>query len=104
MLQPEFLNGQFGDPSLYLSQLNGDRSFLLDCGDLSKFSTKKLLRVKAIFLSHCHMDHFFGFDSFIRSHIGTDKIVQVFGPPDTSSRVAGKLQSYTWNLIEGDNT
>ncbi len=104
LLRPEFLNGVFGDPALGIWEENGNDALLVDCGDLSLFSPKKLLRVSAIFLSHCHMDHFFGFDTFLRVHIGSQKTVSIFGPPHTSARVSGKLQGYTWNLIDNDFT
>jgi ribonuclease Z len=103
-LRSEFPNGLFGDPALGIWVKNGNDGVLMDCGDLSRFSTQQLLKVRAIFLSHCHMDHFFGFDAFLRVHIGVEKTVTLFGPPDTSARLLGKLQGYTWNLVEGDNT
>jgi ribonuclease Z len=100
LLRPEFLNGLFGDPALYVWEINEREALLVDCGDLSRFAPKQLLKVHYIFLSHCHMDHFFGFDTFLRIHMGVDKSIQIFGPPETSLRVAGKLQGYTWNLID----
>ena len=99
LLRPEFLNGPFGDPSLYIWETNEKDALLLDCGDLTRFTPKQLLKVSSIFLSHCHMDHFFDFDLFLRIHMGTKKAVRVYGPPETSHRVAGKLASYTWNLL-----
>jgi ribonuclease Z len=103
ILQTEFPNGHFGDPALYVRDISGKAALLFDCGDLTRFSTKKLLKVTHIFLSHCHVDHFFGFDLFLRVHIGTVKTIHVLGPPETSERVAGKLRGYTWNLIREQN-
>ncbi|MEO5970480.1 MAG: MBL fold metallo-hydrolase [Bdellovibrionia bacterium] len=104
LLRPEFLNGLFGDPALGIWVENEHNGLLVDCGDLSRFSPKQLLKVNAIFLSHCHMDHIFGFDTFLKVHIGLEKTVSIFGPPDTSARISGKLQGYTWNLIDDDKT
>lgn len=98
-LQTEFPNGCFGDPALYVSQLNSKSAMLFDCGDLTRFSTRTLLKIDHIFLSHCHIDHFFGFDLFLRVHVGVQKRTCIYGPPATSERVEGKLQGYTWNLI-----
>lgn len=103
LLRPEYLNGPFGDPALYVWETNEKDAILVDCGDLSQFTPKQLLKVRYIFLSHCHMDHFFGFDTFLRIHMGVEKTVFLYGPPETSDRVAGKLQGYTWNLIDDHN-
>lgn len=99
LLRADFLNGVFGDPTLFVWETNGHNAILLDCGDLSRLATRQLLKVSHLFLSHCHMDHFFGFDQLLRAHMGADKTVTIVGPPETSRRVAGKLASYTWNLI-----
>jgi ribonuclease Z len=99
LLRTGYLNGPFGDPALYIWEVNGNGALLFDCGDLSRLSTRQLLKVSHIFLSHCHMDHFFGFDLFLRVHVGSEKKVTIFGPPETSKHVAGKLQAYTWNLV-----
>ncbi|RZA09733.1 MAG: ribonuclease Z [Proteobacteria bacterium] len=98
-LQTEFPNGLFGDPALYIWDTASKRAILIDCGDLSCFLPRQLLRVSHIFLSHCHMDHFCGFDHFLRLHMGKDKKVVIMGPPETSDRVEGKLRGYTWNLV-----
>lgn len=99
LLRPEYLNGPFGDPALYIWEMNERDALLVDCGDLSRFTPRQLLKVKYLFISHCHMDHFFGFDAFLRVHMGMDKSIQIYGPPETSHRVGGKLQGYTWNLV-----
>lgn len=98
-LQAEFPNGLFGDPALYVWDTGSKKAILIDCGDLSRFLPRQLLRVSHIFLSHCHMDHFCGFDHFLRIHMGKDKKVILMGPPETSDRVEGKLRGYTWNLV-----
>ncbi len=99
LLRSEFPNGPFGDPALYVWEIHENDAMLLDCGDLSRFSVRQLLKARYVFVSHCHMDHFFGFDFFLRVHMGRAKRVTFFGPPRTSDRVRGKLQGYTWNLI-----
>ncbi len=103
LLRTEFPNGPFGDPSLYIWQIDAPRALLFDAGDLSRFTTRQLLKVDHLFISHCHIDHFFGFDLFLRLHIGSEKNITVFGPPGTSEHVAGKLHGYTWNLIHDQN-
>lgn len=98
-LKAEFPNGLFGDPALYVWDTGSKRAVLIDCGDLTRFLPRQLLRVSHIFLSHCHMDHFAGFDHFLRLHMGKPKTVVLMGPPETSERVDGKLRGYTWNLV-----
>lgn len=88
---------------MYIWEANTRNAILIDCGDLSHFLTRQLFRVSHIFLSHCHIDHFFGFDQFLRVHVGSEKTITIMGPPQTSERVAGKLQGYTWNLIWDKN-
>src|SRR5690348_5308068 len=100
LLHPEYLSGPFGDPALYIWQVNEDEALLVDCGDLTRFTPRQLLKVRYLLMSHCHMDHFFGFDQLLRVHVGNDRTITIFGPPETSERVGGKLQSYTWNLLE----
>ncbi len=46
------------------------------------------------------MDHFIGMDHMVRLFLGRDKRVTVYGPPMIISNVAGKLSSYTWDLVE----
>lgn len=102
-LRWSFMSGHFGDPALYIWDINAKNAILIDCGDLSRFSTRQLMKVSHIFLSHCHIDHFFGFDQFLRVHVGSEKKVHILGPPQTTDRVAGKLSGYTWNLIWDQN-
>lgn len=102
-LHPWYPNGHFGDPALYLQDIAAPRAYLLDCGDLSHFTPRQLLKVQRIFISHCHIDHFFGFDQFLRIHMGSEKQIFLYGPPETTLRVGGKLQGYTWNLIRDQN-
>ncbi len=97
-LYTRFPNGPFGDPALYVWDTRERRALLFDCGDLSRFSTRELLKVTHLFLSHGHMDHLFGFDLLLRVHMGEKKVITVYGPPDISKRLGGKLQGYTWNL------
>lgn len=80
LLRAEFKNGPFGDPALYIRELNANKALLVDCGDLSRFSPRELLKADRILLSHCHFDHFFGFDLFLRLHVGIDKTTTIYGP------------------------
>ena len=98
-LQPALVNDPFGDPALLVDFLFERRALLFDLGDIHDLAPKKILRVSDIFVSHCHMDHFMGFDWFLRICLGRDRRVRLFGPPGFLRQVEAKLAAYTWNLV-----
>ena len=100
IFHPYLVNKSHGDPVLYIDFLFDRRAILFDLGDISTVSPKKLLRITDIFISHTHMDHFFGFDLLLRILLGRDKHIRIFGPPGILENVSGKLRGYTWNLVE----
>jgi ribonuclease Z len=90
------VNGSTGDPALYL-ELAG-RAALVDCGHLIPLRTARIHRVREVFISHAHVDHFFGFDWLVRVFLGADRELDVYGPPGMADRVAAKIDGYTWNI------
>lgn len=101
MFLAKLVNGPFEDPAVFVDILHGRRAFLFDLGDIGSLSVREVLRVRDIFVSHAHMDHFAGFDRFLRLALGRDLEVRLFGPPGLIDRVGHKLQGYTWNLLDG---
>lgn len=97
---PELVNDPFGDPALFVDLMFEGRALLFDLGDLHALSPRKILRVTDIFVSHCHMDHFMGFDWFLRICLGRDRGVRLYGPPGFLTQVEAKLSAYTWNLVQ----
>lgn len=91
--------GATGDPSLYIEPLNLQHSFLIDCGS-NRLSHAKLLRVQYLFVSHTHLDHFIGFDSWLRVHLGSEHTLHVIGPTGIAQHVYNKIHGYVWNLAE----
>ena len=98
---PRLVNGPFGDPGLYIHLRWEGRALLFDLGQNDNFPTGELLRVSHVFVSHCHMDHFIGFDRLLRLFLGRDKKLCLYGPPGILDCVEGKLCGYTWNLVDG---
>ncbi len=95
------INDPFGDPGLYIEVKWARRALLFDLGHNEALGPTRLLRAEDIFISHTHMDHFIGFDQVLRVALGRGKTLRLFGPPGLIANVAGKLQGYTWNLVDG---
>jgi len=94
------VNDLFGDPALYVSLPWERRSLLFDLGDISVLSAGRLLKLTDVFVSHAHIDHFVGFDYLLRVLLGRPKGLRLYGPPGFIDHVEGKLDGYTWNLVE----
>jgi ribonuclease Z len=102
--QPRLVNDPFSDPGLFIPFLFEKRALMFDLGDLSPLSPKDLLKITHVFVTHTHMDHFIGFDTLLRTLLGREKTLHLFGPPGFFQHVEGKLAGYTWNLVsEYDN-
>lgn len=100
IFQADLVNGPFGDPGLLVDLKFQRRALLFDLGDLAALSTRKMLRVSDVFVSHAHMDHFAGFDRLLRVCLGRDTGVRLYGPPGFIEQVGHKLSAYTWNLVD----
>lgn len=98
---PRLVNGPFGDPALYVHLAHRGEALLFDCGDLHSLTVREQLKIRALFISHAHIDHLVGFGSLLRTFLYQDTCLQVYGPPGIIARIAGQLAGYTWNLIEG---
>ncbi|WP_346908644.1 MBL fold metallo-hydrolase [uncultured Roseibium sp.] len=97
---PSLVNDRFGDPALYIDFRQERRAILFDLGDIHTLSPRQILRLSDVFVSHTHIDHFIGFDHFLRVLVGRDKEVRLYGPSNFIDRVEAKLASYTWDLVE----
>lgn len=100
LFQPTLLDEPTGDPGLWVDLLDEGRSVLLDCGELSHVSSRKLLRVDHVVVTHTHMDHFVGFDHLLRLALRRERELSVTGPPGFVDAVASRVSAYAWNLIE----
>ncbi len=99
LFEARLVNGVFGDPGLYVDFRDERRALLFDIGDISALPPRKLMRVSHVFVTHTHMDHFAGFDHFLRVVLGRKERVVLFGGPGFADRVEHKLRAYTWNVV-----
>ena len=83
-----------------MEQTHQRSALLFDLGDLAALSTRDLLRVDHVFVSHMHMDHFIGFDALLRVHVGRPKRITICGPAGIGERVGHKLAGYEWDLVD----
>ena len=102
MLSTELVNGLNGDPAVFVYLPQGGEGILFDAGELDRLSTRELLKVRTICVSHTHVDHFIGFDRLLRVNIPHFRMIEVVGPSGITSNIIGKLASYAWNLLEPD--
>jgi ribonuclease Z len=100
LLHPMLVNGRSGDPALYIETLFEKHAILFDLGDISPLSPRKVQRLDHVFVSHAHIDHFFGFDRLLRLLVGREKKVALYGPLGFIDHVHHKLQAYRWNLVD----
>ena len=96
---PRLVNGPFEDPALFISFAHRKQAVLFDLGELSALSSRDILKISHIFVSHTHIDHFVGFDRVLRLMLGRPKYLQLYGPKGFLDNVAGKLRAYSWNLL-----
>jgi len=94
------VNPPYGDPGLYVHLRWQGRALLFDLGRLGRLDHGFLLKVRHVFVSHAHMDHFMGFDHLLRAFLARDAHLHLFGPPGIIGNVTGKLAGYTWNLVD----
>ncbi|NTV64327.1 MAG: ribonuclease Z [Oscillochloris sp.] len=95
-----------GDNALFVSINRGQRihRLLLDCGEvgLGRLPLSDVRGIDHLLLSHLHMDHIGGFDSFFRQTFsrGADRPLHVWGPPETARIIHHRLRGFLWNLTE----
>lgn len=103
-MKPSFhvrcLNGPFDDPGLYIRVLREGKALMFDLGFTTSLSAGDILKTQDIFISHAHVDHFIGFDMILRTCLKRERTLRLYGPEGVHDRLQGKLNGYTWNLVE----
>ena len=97
---PELVNGEVGDPVVYVDCQFEGRGVLFDLGLIDSLPPRKVLRLSHVFVSHTHMDHFMGFDRILRLGLGRTITIEMFGPAGIVDGIGHKLAAYTWNLVD----
>jgi ribonuclease Z len=100
LVQPRLVNDPFSDPCVYLDFRFGRRAILFDLGDVSPLSSRELLRVSHVFISHMHVDHFAGFDRLFRLCLHRPSPLVLIGPPNFTDQIEHRIRSFTWNLLD----
>lgn len=101
-LTTSILGGLQGDPAVFGFQKTTGEGLLFDLGSLDQLPQRELMKVRHVFVSHTHMDHFMGFDRWLRVNIPHRRLLKIWGPAPFFERVQAKLKSYAWNLIDPD--
>ena len=94
------VNSPSEDPGVFLEMKYRHEGFLFDLGDIQRLSPRRIRKLKYVFVTHTHMDHFIGFDHMLRICLGRNQHISLFGPPGFLANVESKLGAYTWNLVE----
>ncbi len=90
------VNGSTGDPVLFIDYPGKDDALLFDGGENCRLSLKRLADLEAVFISHHHVDHFIGLDRIVRANMDRDKILHLFGPENTITKVYDRIRSYEY--------
>lgn len=98
--QPALFSGLLDDPIMVVKIRQENRSFLVDCGQLNHIAKRVVKGVDTVFVSHAHMDHFIGIDTFTRNVLVSNRQITLYGPPKIAEKLAFRLKGYDWNLVE----
>ncbi|MEW6214129.1 MAG: ribonuclease Z [Nitrospirota bacterium] len=103
-MKPTFIhrlvNGPFEDPSLFVRVIREKRAFLFDIGSINRLKPGDIQKITDVLVTHTHIDHFIGFDTLLRAILRREIPLRVYGPPNITDCIEGKLRGYTWNLIK----
>jgi len=84
------INNPSSDPGVYVKFKYRSEAALFDIGEIYRLQPRQILKIRYIFVSHTHMDHFIGFDHLLRICLGRDMHISLFGPPGFRKKCGGK--------------
>lgn len=99
-IEPAFFAGLLDDPLLLVNMRPEGTSILFDCGQAHHLAKRVLKSIRAVFISHAHMDHFMGIDTLVRHTHVSPRTIEIFGPPGIAAKMSHKFAGYDWNLTE----
>lgn len=103
MLQTEIKSQVDEDVCVLVKALHQKLHYLFDCGFASSLSIRDCKNVKALFISHTHIDHFCNFDAILRHQLPVAREVIVCGPAGLAKNIQSKLRAYNWDLLVVDD-
>lgn len=95
--------GQPAQDNAVLATIDTSQSIhriLFDCGEavLNTVSYAEVQAIDHLMLSHLHMDHIAGFDSFFRAVFNRiSRANHIWGPPGTARILQHRFQGFWWN-------
>ena len=96
-------NGSRGDALVLARMPLVGRCLAFDAGDARRLPHDDVLRLSHLFVSHCHVDHFVGFDALVRPRVCREETLGAAGPEGFLDHVEGRLRGYDWNLVDGNH-
>lgn len=88
------------DICYYVTVDNHPWAYLFDCGMARYLGASDCKSLRAIFITHTHIDHFCNFDTVLRHQLGINRTITICGPKGIARNVQAKALCYTWNLIK----
>ncbi len=99
-MEYHFANGKQGDPAVIVHSDKTGKKFAFDLGSIESLSQKEIIKIRHAFITHTHIDHFYGFDRLLRTNVPHGKELEISGPKGIINNVYCKLNGYLWNLVE----
>ncbi len=102
MLDVKILGAPPNDNALWVTVHTGKKTarLLFDCGadTLKTLSLGDIQAIDHLFLTHLHMDHISGFDTFFRINFNRrNRKNVIWGPPGTAAILHHRFQGFWWS-------
>lgn len=103
MLQAELKSRPDEDVCLIIRSLQEKLHYMCDCGEAESLTIRDCKNIKALFVSHTHIDHFCNFDSILRHQLPIGREVIICGTANMAKHVQAKLRAYNWQALTVDD-